>query len=247
MNEPALPDLKIAILEAIATAYPGHVHKVNLIGRPYGPGVLENRLRGKFNAAQRALAGQAFEQLKQADLIRATYRDTVDPENWVEITEAGLQALEAGALDALDTSLKKIELHLLEIRRGAWSALVSGKPDSLRQAAHSGRELIDQILRIGAPDAEIKAEPGFVSDPDSQSGITRRMRLKVVMRKYRGSVSDSDLAVADKACELVLVVDDKLKGLAHARSAPSAEDVRDALQAAEIALRRILLSREPES
>ena len=55
------------------------------------------------------------------------------------------------------------------------------------------------------------------------------------MRKRKGDVSDSDARIADKACDLVLSIDDKLKALAHSREPPAEADVVDALQAAEIA------------
>lgn len=67
------------------------------------------------------------------------------------------------------------------------------------------------------------------------------MRLMFLMQTHKSSVSDSDLIVVERACELVLAVDDKLKAQAHSRTAPAVAEVRDALVAAEIALRRILI------
>lgn len=60
------------------------------------------------------------------------------------------------------------------------------------------------------------------------------------MRRVCGEVSDSDLAVAERAMDLVLAVDARLQAAAHARSEPSREDATDALQAAELALRHVL-------
>ena len=155
-------------------------------------------------------------------------------------TDAGRNALQRGTLDDLDAALSAINPHLVEIRRGAWAALSSGQPDSLRQAAHSGRELIDQTLKGGASDAEVRAQPGFVPDSSSKSGVTRRMRLKLLMRKYKGSVSESDLRIVEKSCDVVEATDAKLMAHSHARTAPSRDDVKDALNTAEAALRRIL-------
>lgn len=84
---------------------------------------------------------------------------------------------------------------------------------------------------------------GFAPDPSSKSGITRRHRLRYLMKLYRGSESDSELQVAEVACDLVIAADDRLQALAHSRLAPSAQEVRDSLQAAEIALRRVLVER----
>lgn len=237
----SIQELELQILKLFSTASPHAGNKFNVLGRPYQPGGLEASLGITFEKGERALAAQAFEQLKRDGLIRSTLSDLVDPENWCEITEAGRDALKRGALDDLDGILSQINTHLVEIRRGAWSALASSQPDSLRQAAHSGRELIDQVLKEGAPDSAIKTGPDFKPEPTSQSGITRRMRLKFLMAKYKGSSSESDLIVAEKACDLVLALDDKLKAQAHSRIAPAVAEVRDALEASEIALKRILL------
>lgn len=61
------------------------------------------------------------------------------------------------------------------------------------------------------------------------------------MEAHRTTLSEADLNVATKADELVLAVDKKLQALAHGRKSPPVRDVTDAIMAAEIALRRILL------
>ena len=93
------------------------------------------------------------------------------------------------ALNELDEALLNIDPHLVEIRRGAWAVLASSYPDSLRQAEHSGRELIDQTLKTGAPSSEITSEARFVADVSSKEGVTRRMRIRHLMLKQRGRVS----------------------------------------------------------
>lgn len=233
--------LKLVLLKVLSDKPLRHHHRNNIIGQPLSQGEIERLLKRVLEPAERALAGQLLRELEDAGLARPTYRNVADPANWIEITDAGTAALETGVLDPLDGVLKSIDSHLLQIRRGAWSALRSGQPDSLRQAAHSVRELIDQVLKATAPDEEVRNEPGFRPDPSSSSGVTRRMRLRLAMRKYRGTVSDSELDMAVKASDLVLAVDNRLTGLAHSRTAPSREDVKDSLEAAELALRRLLL------
>jgi len=237
----SIQELKLEILKLFAAASPHSVHKFNLLGRPYQRGGFEASLGITFEKNERALAAQAFEQLKKDGLIRSTLSDLVDPENWCEITDAGRDALKHGTLDDLDRVLMQINPHLVEIRRGAWSALASNQPDSLRQAAHSGRELIDQVLKEAAPDSAIKGQAGFKPDSGSKSGVTRPMRLKFIMAKYRGTISKSDIDVAEKSCDLVIAVDNKLMGQAHSRTAPEAKYVKDAIEASEMALKRILL------
>jgi hypothetical protein len=237
----SIQELKIEILKIFAAASTSGFHKFNLLGRQNQSGALESHLKITFEKKERALAAEAFGQLKKDRLIRSTTADLVDPENWCEITDVGRDALKHGLLDDLDKALSQIDPHLIEIRRGAWSALASSQPDSLRQAAHSGRELIDQVLKEDALDLDIKAQPGFKPDSSSKSGITRPMRLKFIMEKRKGSISKSDLAVAVKACDLVLVLDNKLMAQAHSRTVPAINDVKDALEASEMALKRILL------
>lgn len=231
---------KFEILSALASMR--HAHKFTLIGRGSDRGDLERRLNVTFGPEDRERADIALEELRAAGLIRCTYSDLVDPEAWVAITDSGRVALERRCLDPLDQALFSISPTLVELRDGAWAAIASARPDSLRQAAHSARELVDQALKSGAPDDVIRSMPGFKPDASSRSGITRRHRLQFLMTVRRGRISESDLKVAEKACDLVLAVDDRLKALAHSRDIPEVSDVKDALSAAEIALRHLLLS-----
>jgi hypothetical protein len=233
--------LKLAILEALTSG--NKQHKFNLIGRGSSPGSLEQGLGLTMGSEERVLAAQAFEKLKTDGLVQATYDDLIDPEAWVRINDAGRNALARKCLDDLDYALSQISDTLVELRAGAWSAVLSRQPDSLRQAAHSGRELIDQTLKIGAPDDVVKMAKGFVHDENSNSGVTRRHRLRHLMAKHV-SPSDSQRKVAEKACELVEAAADRLKGLAHSRPVPQVRHVEDALHAAEIALRSVLLREE---
>jgi hypothetical protein len=243
MGTISIHEMKIAILRELASrGTPAYIYDVLWSNCPGERGPLETSLDTRFQADQRNLAVQAFDQLRKSGLVRTAYTNSnPNPESWVEITDAGRLALKTGILDELDAALQPINPHLLEIRRGAWSGLASGQPDSLRQAAHSARELIDQVLKEGAPDSEVKATHGFKPNRTSQNGITRRMRLKLVMTKYRGAASDTDVTVAEAACDLALAVDNRLTAFAHARTTPSFEDVKKALTVAEIALREILL------
>jgi hypothetical protein len=216
-----LRTLKFEILAA--TSDTNRVHKYALIGRGSDRGDLERRLSVTFEPSVREAADLAFQELKAAGLIRSTYSDLIDPDAWVAITEAGRTALARRCLDALDEALQRIGVHLVELRDGAWAAIASSRPDSLRQAAHSARELVEQTLKLGAPDDTVRTMPDFQSTA-GRSEISRRQRLRCLM-SARGSLSDADLNVAEKACELVLAVDKRLQGYAHARETPTVADV----------------------
>jgi Predicted pPIWI-associating nuclease len=169
-------DIKFGILRYLRQSGQ-HEHKMNLLGRPNQPGRVEWLLGVTFEPAQRVLADRSFEELKAAGLIQPTYRDLVNPLEWVEISDAGREALDRNRLNDLDGALAAIDPRLVGVRRGVWAALGSGQPDAVRQAAHSARELVDQTLHELAPIDEVKAQRWFQPDKTSQSGVTRRMRL----------------------------------------------------------------------
>ena len=96
------------------------------------------------------------------------------------------------------------------------------------------------MLKEGAPDDAVKGAADYKPDSGSRSGVTRRHRMRFLMRKF-AAPSDSKLEYAEAAFDLLLAVDDRLKATAHAREVPSKRDVNDALTAAESALRILLL------
>ena len=180
MGKFSVRQLKLAILEILRER---KNHRFNMLGRGNDRGEIERRLEATFEPSDRQLADLAFQELMNAGLVASTFTDLVDPANWVELTDAGRGALECRALDDLDVALAAISPHLVEMRAGAWAAIHSNRSDAVRQAAHSGRELLAQTLSVGAPDHEIKAQPGFVPDKKSKTGVTRRHRLKFLMMR----------------------------------------------------------------
>ena len=232
-------DLKLLILKLLAK-YDQSRAKYDIVGKPYTPGFLEQELHTEFTWEQRNRARIAVEELVQDDLLRPPMSDLVYPDDFLLITEKGRAAVVRNALDALDEVLLGIDPHLVEIRRGAWSAIYSKHPDAHRQAAHSARELIDQTLKTGAPNDVITSQPGFVADKSSKDGVTRRMRIRYLMTKHRGQASETDIEIAEKAADLVMAIDKRLMAASHARSSPPEQEVRDALISAEVALRNVL-------
>ena len=231
--------IKFALLRVLANEPPRPQGRHNIIGGPNRQGDLERSEKRVLDANERALAGRALRELEAAGLVRPTYSSIGDPEDWLEITEAGRRALERRALDVLDEALVAVSPHLVDLRDGAWSAIASGGVDSLRQGAHSGRELLDQLLRSLAPDDEVKAESWFEPDPGVRGGVTRRHRWRLAIKK-RGLETD-DLRSLESLTELLLSCANKLAGLAHTRSESDKQEVVDGITATEIALRRLLL------
>lgn len=64
-----------------------HINKFNLLGKPYQDGSLEYFLKVKFDDHERAQAGLAFDELKSQGVLIPTYKDIINPEDWVKIND----------------------------------------------------------------------------------------------------------------------------------------------------------------
>jgi hypothetical protein len=230
---PSDRQLEFAILEYLKAR--GCRHKINTIGRSIQPGDLELKLGIRFDSQQRARAAQAWDRLANRDLIRSDYGSLTDPEQWMDITEAGTAALARHALDDLDEVLHHIEPGLVDKRDAAWAVLDQAGAAAVGQAASSMCEVIDQLLHALAPEARVRAMPGFTPDPSARTGITRRHRARLVMQERLGGIDEN-------RCAAVVAAADELQGLKHSRDVHVREDGLHALQFAEEVLRRLLLT-----
>ncbi len=106
---------------------------------------------------------------------------------------------EAALLDALGV----LGPQFVAMWRGAWHALSTGGPDTIRQAAHSGRELLNQVLAVLAPDDLFAGEVK----------VTRAMRVKKIV----GPTSESKRDWADSVARNVDETYALLSGEAHLR------------------------------
>ena len=232
-------EIKMAILELLVRGRP--LNKFNMIGHFPLEGDLGRKLKRRFDDEERVLVGESIEQLRHAGLIRPTYKDFFNPEDCFEITDSGRHALEVCALDDLDAALRTVHAGLCELRHGASSALVAEQPDSLRQAAHSTRELIRQVLDLLAPDDEIRAQPNFQPSSHSKGGITRKMRIRHILRKRPSGLSANDADIVETLCELVDQLYNELSSEAHRDIRHKKDDVQDLIQMTDTALPRLLL------
>jgi hypothetical protein len=227
-----IDDLKKGILELLNThnsVYSSNIripgrplgnkfHKFNLLGKKSfgGGGDLERHLHLSFTDQDRSLASRAFDELRRDGYIEPTYEDMVDPENWVSITDMGRDWLSNSLRDFIDECLINISVQLPEFRRGMHDAIQRASPDSFRQAAHSARELIDQTLKLGAPDLE-----------------TRKQRAVALMEKFRRQKSKSDVEIIEVNCDLIEAEHNKLVKLAHSRTSVTRSDVEGSIVSAE--------------
>lgn len=164
--------LKFAILRYLGKPGAWHENIGNLIGTQFQAGNLERSLNVTFDIDMRGRVSRSVNSLLQNGLVRSTYMDMVKPEDWIQISDAGKAALNSHALDELDELLMEVAPGLVELRDGAWRALTIRAEDSIRQAAHSARELISQVLRTLAPDPV-----GKTDGLSNTSGAIRKARV----------------------------------------------------------------------
>ncbi|MCM2452060.1 hypothetical protein [Agrobacterium vitis] len=214
-------------------------HIENIIGNGFQPSLLENELNLSFGLEERAQAWRCAEELVDAGLLLKTYLDMVAPDKWLIITDAGKDALERGVLDDIDAALVKLSPSFVEMRRGAWRAANSRMPDTPRQAAHSGRELVNQVLQALASNADVLAQPGYQPRPDGK--ITRRDRYKLVVTKRSRGKSNNDVDLIEKGANFMEAQQKKLDASAHAHEPIERQAVYDALTTVDIILRLMLV------
>jgi len=82
----------------------------------------------------------------------------------------------------LEAQLQRLDKRLVELRRRAWEAMGKEGPAALRLAAHAMRELFGEVLRMLAPDEEVKTSAAWLERADrTQSRPTRETRLKLLL------------------------------------------------------------------
>src|SRR5262249_22220505 len=72
---------------------------------------------------------------------------------------------------------------------GSWAVLRSDNPDRCRQSAHSGRELLNQLLQHYAPN-DAFSEEELMQAP--QNHPTRKMRIKKILSNRAGATEFVD-------------------------------------------------------
>lgn len=233
-------DLSMALLR-IYGRYDRSQHIGNVLGAPGREAELARELSAQngLSIETRAQARACARQLEQLQLLVPTYSDLASPEEWLLITDAGRCALARGTLDDLDATLLSLSPSYVEMRRGAWRAAYSSLPDAQRQAAHSARELLSQVLKLVSPDEEVKAQTWY--NPKKAGEVTRRDRHRLAIAKRGRGRSDSDLEIAEKGSDLMEAVYFKLSGTAHTRDSILQQDTIDQLQTTEMVLRKLLI------
>lgn len=182
------------------------------------------------------LAHRAFQSLLDSDLFQLEWHAVSSSTRWAVITAAGREALARKTLDDLDTAIIRIYPQLLSLRDGAHEAVASKRQDSARQAAHSMRELLRQVLNKLAPKDKLKNQSGF----NPKDEITRKMRVRFAYKKIHGSASDTQVDLVESQCVMIDNLYESLLDEAHRDVSLQHRDVQELITISEICLRRLI-------
>lgn len=86
-----------------------------------------------------------------------------------------------------------------QMLRGSEEALEKEGPDRLSQAAHSMRDLFDQIIRSLAPSEVVRKQPWFGPEPQARGGVSRWIRLRYILYGSGMHYEKNELLQLDKA------------------------------------------------
>ena len=123
--------------------------------------------------------------------------------------------------------LRDIDAELVDIRRGAWQTFRSESADSMRQAFHSMRELVRELLKRIAPDDQVKRAPWYQLPKGTVSPVTRKQRARFVLVGFDTANPRSRVDSLAKWLELVEQslnsAYGQLSAVAHGERLPAAE------------------------
>jgi hypothetical protein len=114
--------------------------------------------------------------------------------------------------EQLDGVFQSLGPNFTAMWQGSWAVLESNSPDRIRQAAHSGRELLMQMLAYLAPDSAFDSEE--IEKYGYEGKITRKMRVKKIL----GNDSKSALGWADSVAKALDETYNRLADVSHDRS-----------------------------
>jgi hypothetical protein len=110
----------------------------------------------------------------------------------------------------LAIQLGTLSLHFAAQWEGAWLSLGSDNPDRLRQAAHSGREVLRQVLEHLAPDHTFTQQE--IREDGHNGQVTRKMRLARILGVRLGS---SQVAFIEQMVKAIDALYGRLSADAH--------------------------------
>lgn len=237
--------LSLQILEYLSAQTSDYVLKQNIISEPSsGRGDLERHFNITLTNREKNILALSIGDLQEKGLIEAVFRDVINSGNDLIITDKGRKALEKRVLDELDELLLGLnsDSDLINMRYGAYDAILNKQTDWQRQSAASLVELIDHTLRTIAPNDKVVVQAWYIAETTSKTGVTRKHRVRYYLEQKIPSRSKSDNEIIEKAWQLIEACRGKLEGIKHASE--DKEEVEQLIKLAEDAL--IYLLKKPQ-
>lgn len=147
---------------------------------------------------------------KTASTLIHTVRLTVEQEHSTQESGSSSQQVAEPWLvqiEQVDHVISRCGASYASMWRGSWSVLSSANPDRYRQAAHSGRELLAQLLEKHAPMSTFTSQE-LQEAPNGRP--TRRMRVRKILA-HRDGATDFVEATARMLDEMY----GRLSGISH--------------------------------
>ncbi|MDP3987446.1 MAG: hypothetical protein Q8P81_04445 [Nanoarchaeota archaeon] len=191
--------------------------RANVIGLEYQEGNFGLHHNRTLSNEERSMLDLVLKELQEKRLVQPVYRDIISRGEDLQITDKGRRALEKKVLDELDELLLGLnpETNLINMRYGAYDAVLDAQTDWQRQAAASLVELIDHTLRIIAPNEKIVSKKWYKPEATSKTGVTRKQRVQYFLEEKNGARSTDTEKVVNRSWELIEACRGKLEGIKH--------------------------------
>lgn len=205
----------ISAQDHIKTSWAAMMPNVAEVGRTY-KGFLADVIGGLSESFvdNRLNVGIAIPTMTTSAYISSVKTAIVADETDAEevVLPESFPAVQRNGATKLDVVFQSLGPNYITMWQGSWAVLDSNSPDRIRQAAHSGRELLMQVLEKLAPDSAFDAE---AIKKDGYGGkVTRKMRIKKIL----GSDSKSAVGWVDSVAKALDETYDRLAGVSHDRS-----------------------------
>lgn len=104
-------------------------------------------------------------------------------------------------LDELRVLLRPFDPKYLHMLEGSEAALQMESQDHLSQAAHSMRDLFQQLIEDLAPADAVKQQPWFEPTPGAPGGVSRMSRLRYISYGSGETFDEDEIKQLDEAAE----------------------------------------------
>jgi len=145
----------------------------------------------------------------------------------------------------IDQELRDISGNdeFVERRKGAWSSYFVGDSESRKQACHSMREILTQLLDEFAKEDDVKRTPWWAWDTNAPRGVSKRQKLRFFVYGEKDSFDEEKISQIEQLIDLAYKAHSDVIAMAHGRIALDADPCRAALETLEDAMSMLLLER----